>query len=188
MSTDLPFFTIGHSNRSIEEFIDLLRGPHVECIIDVRKIPMSRTNPQFNKNALPQALASGQIAYEHLEALGGRRSTAHSVPGGINGFWKNKSFHNYADYALSAEFQAGLERLRARGRRQRCAIMCSEAVWWRCHRRLISDYLIAGGETVVHIMGMRRLEPARLTVGAVIRPDGNVVYPVSKSSTGNPDG
>jgi len=180
-SANLPFFTIGHSNRGIEEFIDLLRSPHVECVIDVRKIPMSRANPQFNQNALPQVLASGQIAYEHVEALGGRRSTAHSVPGDTNGFWQNKSFHNYADYALSAEFQAGLEHLIERGRRQRCAIMCSEAVWWRCHRRLISDYLIARGETVVHIMGMHRLEPARLTQGALIRPDGNVVYPVSRA-------
>lgn len=186
MSTH-PFFTIGHSNRGIEEFIDLLRGPRVERIIDVRKIPMSRANPQFNKNALPQALASSQIAYEHLEALGGRRSTARSVPVDTNGFWKNKSFHNYADYALSAEFQAGLERLVALGTRQRCAVMCSEAVWWRCHRRLISDYLIARGETVVHIMGAHRLEPARLTEGAVIRPDGNVVYPGSESGPGNLD-
>ncbi len=186
MSTH-PFFTIGHSNRGIEEFIDLLRGPRVERIIDVRKIPMSRANPQFNKNALPQALASGHIAYEHLEALGGRRSMARSVPVDTNGFWKNQSFHNYADYALSAEFQEGLERLVALGTRQRCAVMCSEAVWWRCHRRLISDYLIARGETVVHIMGAHRLEPARLTEGAVIRPDGNVVYPGSGSGPGNLD-
>jgi len=176
-SPDLPFFTIGHSNRSIEVFIDLLRGPGIERIVDVRKIPMSRSNPQFGADVLPLSLGAAGIAYEHVPALGGRRSAASGVAGDVNGFWQNRSFHNYADYALSDECQAGLKHLISHGRRQRCAIMCSEAVWWRCHRRLISDYLLARGEEVVHIMGAGRLEPARLTDGAVIRPDGRVVYP-----------
>lgn len=176
-TTALPFFTIGHSNRSIEEFLELLNGPHIEGIVDVRKIPMSRANPQFNEDVLPLALAPSRIAYEHIAALGGLRGKGACVSGDINGFWKNRSFHNYADYALSQEFQTGLERLVEQGRTRRCAIMCSEAVWWRCHRRLIADHLIARGETVFHIMGPNRLEPARLTAGAVARSDGSVVYP-----------
>jgi uncharacterized protein (DUF488 family) len=99
------------------------------------------------------------------------------LPPDLNGFWANESFHNYADYALSEPFHAGLAHLLDAGRKRRCAIMCSEAVWWRCHRRIVADYLIAGGETVFHILGHGRLEPARLTPGAVIQPDGTIVYP-----------
>lgn len=177
MTEHLPFFTVGHSNRSIAEFLELLSSPCVERIVDVRKIPMSRANPQFNSDALSKTLETQHIAYEHIAALGGLRSETAGLPSDINGFWDNKSFHNYADYTLSADFQAGLELLIEHGRTQRCAIMCSEAVWWRCHRRLIADQLIARGETVIHIMGSNRLERAHLTQGAVIRTDGKVVYP-----------
>lgn len=177
MTQNLPFFTVGHSNRSIDEFLELLSGPGVERIVDVRKMPMSRANPQFNEDALAEALEARHVAYGHLAALGGLRSKTAGLPVETNGFWSNKSFHNYADYALSSDFQAGLERLIEHGRTRRCAIMCSEAVWWRCHRRLIADHLIARGETVIHIMGPNRLEPARLTPGAVVRSDGSVVYP-----------
>jgi uncharacterized protein (DUF488 family) len=173
----LPFYTIGHSNRSFEDFVALLQAPQVERVVDVRKIPMSRTNPQFNKTTLPAALADHQISYEHNDALGGRRGLMRSVGGDVNGYWENKSFHNYADYALSDAFHAGLEALINVGRRRRCAVMCSEAVWWRCHRRLIADNLLARGETVLHIMGHGRVEPARLTAGAVVRADRAVLYP-----------
>jgi uncharacterized protein (DUF488 family) len=179
----LPFFTIGHSNRSLETFVELLQEPRVERIVDVRKVPMSRTNPQFNRDALPDALAAYQISYEHIPALGGLRGKAQSLPTDINGFWENRSFHNYADYALSEPFHAGLRRLVEEGHERRCAIMCSEAVWWRCHRRLIADNLIARGEVVFHIMGKGRLETARLTPGAVVRPDGKVVYPEGGAGT-----
>jgi uncharacterized protein (DUF488 family) len=172
-----PFFTIGHSNRSLEEFIGLLGGPHVERLVDVRKMPGSRTNPQFNGDVLAGALAPAGIAYEHLAALGGLRGKARNLPPEVNGFWTNESFHNYADYALTAEFRAGLERLLEEGRRQRSAIMCSEAVWWRCHRRIVADHLLARGEEVFHIMGPGRPEPARLTPGAVVGTDGTVTYP-----------
>ncbi|MBI4045748.1 MAG: DUF488 domain-containing protein, partial [Devosia nanyangense] len=94
-------------------------------------------------------------------------------------FWTNDSFHNYADYALSEPFRAGLERLLDEGSRRRCAIMCSEAVWWRCHRRIVADYLIAAGKSVFHIMDKGHIEPAHLTPGAVVQPDGTVLYPVS---------
>jgi uncharacterized protein (DUF488 family) len=138
---------------------------------------MSRTNPQFNKDAFPAALALFQISYEHIPALGGLRGKTSNLPRDVNGFWENESFHNYADYALSEQFQKGLECLIAKGRERRCAIMCSEAVWWRCHRRLIADNLIARGEAVFHIMGRDRIEAARLTSGAVVRPDKTVIYP-----------
>jgi uncharacterized protein (DUF488 family) len=173
----LPFFTIGHSNRSFAEFVYLLKGPQAQRVVDVRKMPMSRANPQFNKDTLSGALAAVQVAYEHIATLGGYRGKAPDLPSDVNGFWENKSFRNYADYALSEPFNEGLERLIEEGRRRRCAIMCSEAVWWRCHRRLIADNLIARGETVFHIMGNNRLEAARLTSGAVVRPDKTVVYP-----------
>lgn len=176
-SAVLPFLTIGHSNRSIEAFLALLRGAQVECVVDVRKMPMSRANPQFNGEALATALAAGNIAYTHLSALAGLRKKSREVSADTNGFWQNRSFHNYADYALSDAFHAGLSDLIAMGRQQRCVLMCSEAVWWRCHRRLIADNLIAHGENVLHIMGTERLEPAQLTSGAIVRNDAKVVYP-----------
>src|SRR5262245_41560813 len=104
------------------------------------------------------------------------RARTHDVPPDVNVFWQNPSFHNYADYALSQAFHRGLARLRALGHEQRCAIMCAEAVWWRCHRRIIADYLIAAGETVFHILGPDRIEPARMTAAAQPRTDGSLVY------------
>ncbi len=178
----LPFFTIGHSNRSLEGFVELLREPQVDRVVDVRKFPRSRSNPQFNEDTLPEALAACGISYEHLAALGGRRGKGRNLPQDVNGFWTHESFRNYADYALTAEFQTGFQRLLDEGRTRRCAIMCSEAVWWRCHRRIVADYLIANGEAVFHIMGRGRLEPARLTPGAVVQLDGRVVYPPSQRS------
>lgn len=175
----LPFFTIGHSNRSLEQFVELLRTAEIELLVDIRKIPMSRANPQFNETTLPDALAAFQISYAHMAALGGLRGKTRRLAREVNGYWTNESFHNYADYALSEEFHTGLAHLRDEGHRRRCAIMCSEAVWWRCHRRIVADYLITAGETVIHIMGEERLEPARLTPGAVPRSDGTIVYPAS---------
>lgn len=177
----LPFFTIGHSNRTLEELVGLLTGAEVDLVADIRKIPRSRTNPQFNEETLPGALAAFDISYEHIAALGGLRGKARSLSSGINGYWTNVSFHNYADYALSEQFHAGLEYLLDEGRKRRCAIMCSEAVWWRCHRRIVTDYLIANGETVFHIMAPGRLEPAHLTPGAVVQPSGTIVYPAVRA-------
>lgn len=100
----------------------------------------------------------------------------------MNAFWQNQSFHNYADYALTETFQAGLARLRALGRERRCAIMCAEAVWWRCHRRIVADYLIAAGETVFHILAKDHVVPARLTTAAQPRTDGSLTYPAEDES------
>jgi uncharacterized protein (DUF488 family) len=173
----LPFFTIGHSNRSLEEFVELLRGADIDLVADIRTVPRSRANPQFNKDTFPGALEAFGISYIHAVALGGLRGKARTLSQDVNGFWTNESFHNYADYALSEHFHAGLEHLVEQGRQRRCAMMCSEAVWWRCHRRIVADHLIARGETVFHIMGQGRFEPARLTTGAVIQSGGTVVYP-----------
>jgi uncharacterized protein (DUF488 family) len=173
----LPFFTVGHSNRSFEEFVELLHSADISLVADIRRIPRSRANPQFNQDALGETLPRCEISYELMSALGGRRGVVKSVSPDVNGLWRNLSFHNYADYALSAEFSAGLNHLLERGREERCSIMCSEAVWWRCHRRIVADYLIASGETVLHIMAPGRFEPAQLTRGAEIRPDGKIVYP-----------
>jgi uncharacterized protein (DUF488 family) len=178
----LPFFTIGHSNRSLEAFVELLKGAHIDLVADIRTIPGSRTNPQFNKTALPGALAAFDVSYEHMAALGGLRGKTQTSPPDLNGFWTNESFHNYADYALSAEFQAGLGHLLGEGHKRCCTLMCSEALWWRCHRRIVADYLIAAGETVFHIMDQGRLDPACLTPGAVVQSGGTVVYPATDRS------
>ena len=167
------YFTIGHSTRSVTDLIGLLQGAGVMLLADVRAIPRSRTNPQFNIEVLPPALAAHGIGYEHFPDLGGRRGRAAHSP---NDFWENDSFRNYADYAVTEAFRAGLGRLRRFGERQCIAIMCAEAVWWRCHRRIIADYLIAAGETVFHILGPGKLEPASLTPAARKTADGALIY------------
>ncbi|WP_334007118.1 DUF488 domain-containing protein [Burkholderia cepacia] len=179
----LPFYTIGHSNRTLDELVAMLRAVDITLLVDIRKKTRSRTNPQFNEATLPDALAAADIGYEHIAELGGLRGKSRDVPDALNGFWTNRSFHRYADYALSPEFRAGLARLIALGEQQRCALMCSEAVWWRCHRRIVSDYLLARGETVLHIMGLNRVEPARITAGATVRDDGAIVYPDADGDT-----
>ncbi|MGN6269133.1 MAG: DUF488 domain-containing protein [Sphingomonas sp.] len=173
----LPFFTIGHSTRSIPEFVALLRAGEVTHVADIRTVPRSRTNPQYNADTLPGTLSDYGIGYTLIAELGGLRAKSKTEPAEVNGFWSNASFHNYADYALSAPFAEGLAELVALGRERRVAMMCSEAVWWRCHRRIVADHLLARGETVCHLMGSDRVEPARLTPGAIVRADGTVVYP-----------
>jgi uncharacterized protein (DUF488 family) len=174
-----PFFTIGHSTRPVDEFIGLLRGSEVSLVVDVRTVPRPRTNPQYNRDALPQSLASFQIGYEHVAALGGLRGRQRDVSPDVNAFWQNERFHNYADYAMSDSFRAGLDRLRELGETQRCVIMCAEAVWWRCHRRIIADYLLAGDDAVFHILGPRHVEPAKLNEAARPQPSGVLVYPAA---------
>jgi uncharacterized protein (DUF488 family) len=139
-------------------------------------VPRSRTNPQYNFDVLADELAPWQVGYERIAELGGLRGRSHAVPEDVNGFWQNQSFHNYADYALSREFALGLERLIVVAGERPTAIMCAEAVWWRCHRRIIADYLLMRGCTVFHLMGEGRSDAAVMTSGATER-DGHLVYP-----------
>jgi uncharacterized protein (DUF488 family) len=171
-----PLYTIGHSTRSIDEFVELLSAQEIKLVVDVRTIPRSRTNPQYNSEAVAETLAKFQIAYEHSAALGGLRGRTQDIPASVNAFWNNKSFHNYADYATSEQFRSGLLRLRVLGRSTICVVMCAEAVWWRCHRRIIADYLIAAGETVFHILGPKQVAQAQMTAGA-LTAGGIVTYP-----------
>ena len=175
-----PFHTIGHSTRSIDDFVAMLREAEVTLVVDVRTVPRSRTNPQYNRERLPDSLARFGIGYEHMAALGGLRGRKREVPPEVNGFWENDSFHNYADYAMGEEFRRGLAHLRELGAARRCAIMCAEAVWWRCHRRIIADYLLAEGETVLHLMGPGHIEPARMTEAAHQEASGRLVYPAQQ--------
>ena len=169
-------YTIGHSTRTIAEFGALLAESGIELVVDVRAIPRSRTNPQFNREALPASLAAMGVGYEHIPELGGRRRRARDAPPSPNTFWQNLSFRNYADYAATDAFKAGITRLRDLSGRQRSAIMCSETLWWRCHRRIIGDYLLAAGMPVLHIMGLHKVEAATLTPNAQRLPDGTLVY------------
>ncbi len=176
-----PFFTIGHSTRAIEEFTGLLVPNGVALLVDVRTVPRSRANPQYNFDVLPASLAKIGIGYEHIASLGGLRGRRRDVPSEVNGYWENRSFHNYADYALGEEFRAGLARLVALGSERRCAIMCAESVWWRCHRRIITDYLLARGFDVFHLVSSDVPEPAKMTPEAVA-VDAHLEYPGAQPS------
>jgi uncharacterized protein (DUF488 family) len=145
-------------------------------VIDVRTIPRSRRNPQYNEDVLRHELAPYQIGYQRIAELGGLRARSAAVPPEVNAFWKNQSFHNYADYALSEQFADALAELMGLSSARSCVVMCAEAVWWRCHRRIIADYLLARGRTVLHLMGKDRVEPAKLTPAAKVQ-GGKLVYP-----------
>ena len=172
------FLTIGHGPRPIDGFVELLNAAEVRLVVDVRTAPRSRTNPQFDVETLTASLTSFGIEYRHIAELGGLRPKQRHVPVNTNAFWQNQSFHNYADYAMGHEFQSGLRELRKLGHRKRCAIMCAETLWWRCHRRIISDYLLVAGEKVFHILRPGHVEEARLTPAAKRRCDGVLIYPV----------
>jgi uncharacterized protein (DUF488 family) len=173
-------FTIGHSTRPIGEFLILLQQVSVNLLVDVRSIPRSRTNPQFNAEALPETLGSAGISYRHLPALGGLRHRKKGTSPSLNTYWHVAAFRNYADYAATDTFRTGLNELQALARDNCCAIMCAEAVWWRCHRRIIADYLLAQGVPVMHIMGLNKIDPAKLTPGARVLPKGTLVYPAAE--------
>jgi uncharacterized protein (DUF488 family) len=170
-------YTIGHSTRSVEELIALLQQVGVDLLVDVRSVPRSRWNPQFNTDALPEPLAAAGIGYRHIRALGGLRHHPKGAPASRNTLWRSDAFRNYADYAATDAFRAGFDELKTLSREHCCAIMCAEAVWWRCHRRIVTDYLLADGEAVEHIMGLGHVEPASITPGAQIEPDHTLLYP-----------
>ena len=173
-------FTIGHSTRTIDDFVALLQPVDVDLVVDVRSIPRSRANPQFNIDRLPEFLAGEDIGYRHLRSLGGRRHHPKSAPSSANTFWRVMAFRNFADYAQTEAFRAGLDELLDLAREHRCAIMCAEAVWWRCHRRIVADYLLAGGIPVEHILGPGHVTPAILTPGVIVLADGTLRYPPAR--------
>ena len=173
------FLTIGHSNRPLEEFLDLLHENGAEVVVDVRKLPGSKANPQFNADVLAEALAERGIELRRLEGLTGRRTVSRDVPFDVNAWWENRSFHNYADHAMSDDFRSALSELREWARTSRIAVMCSEAVWWRCHRRIIADHLISHNEIVRHIIGPGHVDTAQLSAGGVVGPAGTVTYPAA---------
>ena len=177
-----PIVTIGHSTRTLVEFMALLREVQVDLVVDVRSIPRSWTNPQFNIDVLPEALATAGIGYRHLPALGGLRHRHKDAMPSPNSLWQNASFRNYADYAETDAFRKGLEELKALGRDKCCVIMCAEALWWRCHRRIITDYLLANEVSVAHIMGRGKVVPAKLTPGVRLLPGGTLIYPAEEAS------
>ena len=153
----MRIWTIGHSTRTIDDFISLLKSNGIKLLIDVRSLPGSKRYPQFNKEALADSLGKAGIRYEHFPELGGRRKPKADSP---NTAWRNESFRGYADYMETEEFQNGVKRLLdLAADAGPAAIMCAEAVWWRCHRSLISDYLKARGIEVIHILDANKTEP-----------------------------
>jgi uncharacterized protein (DUF488 family) len=174
-------YTIGHSTRLLEVFTTLLRAAGVTRVVDVRAFPMSRRHPQFNKDALSTTLPALGLDYRHLPALGGRRHRQQGTPS-RNGLWKVEAFRHYADYAETAAFGSAITELEALAREHPTAFMCAEAVWWQCHRRLITDYLLARGWTVVHILAAGQQQRASMTEGAVVHGDGTIEYPPPQPS------
>jgi uncharacterized protein (DUF488 family) len=172
-----PVFTAGHSTRPIEDLLALLAEHGVRTLVDVRRFPGSRRHPQYSRDALAASLAAAGIQYVHEPDLGGRRAAR---PGSPHTAWRVEAFRGYADYMETPEFQAALERLvqRAEGQAggQTVAILCAEAVPWRCHRRLISDALVARGVQVMHIMGPGRADPHQLDANARLLPGGRLLY------------
>jgi hypothetical protein len=165
--------TIGHSIHPIDEFIQLLRRHGVERLVDIRTIPRSRRNPQFNREALAKSLEHEGIAYMHLKELGGLR---HPRPDSMNTGWRNAGFRGYADYMQTPEFEEALQRLLQLCAEHRCALMCAEAVPWRCHRSLLADALLAHGVAVEHILSGSRRDAHSLTLFARVQQT-RVIYP-----------
>ena len=172
-------YTVGHSTRSSEELLEILREAGVELVADVRAFPSSRRHPQFNQGALADWLAAAGIGYRHMPGLGGRRSP---VAGSPNGGWHERAFQGYADHMRSQEFQAAVAELEAGARVTPTAIMCAEAVWWRCHRRLIADVLVATGWRVEHLGIEGRASVHELSDFAVVGPDGSLTYPPAQQT------
>jgi uncharacterized protein (DUF488 family) len=171
--TDAPaIWTIGHSTRSAEEFLALLRAHGIEQIADIRTVPRSARHPQFNKEALDEFLAAHDRRYRHFPSLGGLRKPR---PDSVNTAWRHPSFRGYADHMQTPGFQEGVRALLEFATRP-TAVMCAEAVWWQCHRQLLSDALVSGGVSVCHILGMGEAKPHRLSDFASVR-DGTVQYP-----------
>lgn len=172
----MALFTVGHSTRDIDEFVALLQAHDIDRLVDVRRFPGSRRYPQFGSESLARTLAAHDIAYEHAEALGGRRPTSAASP---NGAWRNASFRGYADYMMTREFHDALARVLDLAKDENVVVMCAEAVPWRCHRNLIADAAVARGVAVRHILSAERTDEHSLSGHARLRSDGQLVYPPS---------
>ena len=177
-SLDTVVLAIGHSTRTIEAFIGLLQSHRVTRLVDVRTVPRSRHNPQFNRDTLPDALRAAHIGYTHLPGLGGLR---HAKPDSPNTGWRHASFRGFADYMQTPQFEAGLAELIELAKQERTAIMCAEAVPWRCHRSLIADALLARGLRVEHIQSPTRLSSHTITPFAEVK-GMHVTYPPETAS------
>lgn len=177
---DFCIYTIGHSTRPLEDFIGLLKAHNVQRLVDVRTMPRSRHNPQFNHETFGEALAAEGIHYTHMAGLGGLRHTTAASP---NKGWRNTSFRGYADYMQTPEFAENLEQAIELGKREQIALMCAEAVPWRCHRSLVADALIARGIAAEEIVDLKRRQPHKLTSFA--RVSGiHVSYPPEQPVNG----
>ena len=161
----MTIYTVGHSSRSLDEFIRLLKAHGVDMLVDIRKLPGSNKYPHFNQDELAASLARVGIGYIYLEELGGRRKPSKDSQ---NTAWRNRSFRAYADHMETDEFKRGVDELLGYAREKRVSIMCSEAVWWRCHRALVADYLKAAGVTVCHIMSEAAAKPHPYTSAAKV--------------------
>lgn len=170
----IELFTVGHSNRALEELLELLEAHRIEHVVDVRRYPGSRRHPHFAQEALAASLQAEQIAYDHEPRLGGRRKPQARSP---NAYWENAQFRGYADYMASSDFQHALTTLIEMAQRRRTAVMCAEATPWRCHRQLIADALVAKGHRVLHVLDARRVDPHLLNGAAVVNEDGTLRYP-----------
>jgi uncharacterized protein (DUF488 family) len=159
-------FTVGHSTRAWAEFVELLKAWRIDELADVRTVPRSRTFPWFSKERMQKALPAAGIAYVHMAKLGGLRHAKKDSP---NTGWRNASFRGYADYMQTEDFEKGLAELNQQRKKRRVCIMCSEAVWWRCHRRMIADAETARGIPVKHVMSRTVAKPHELTEFAVVR-------------------
>lgn len=181
-------YTIGHSSHSKEFFHKMLKEKEIELLADVRAFPGSKKWPQFSKGVFPEWLSAEGILYEHFGKLGGRRKKSKEVDEKVNAGWRNRSFHNYADYTLSEEFQQGIEELLEKASQKRVAYCCSERHPSRCHRLLISNWLAANGHEVQHIIDGKdetvELVPHEVGIWgarAEVKEDGSVVYPKEES-------
>ncbi len=175
-------FTLGHGARSLEEFVSILDTHGIELVVDIRTIPRSRHNPQFNRESLPSFLAARGIAYEHLASLGGLRHPRRDSP---NGAWRNQSFRGFADYMQTPGFSSALDHLEEEAGKNRLVLLCAETLPWRCHRSLVADARLARGLPVVHLLDAAHLQPHRLIPWARVK-GRQVTYPSPQLSGAEP--
>jgi uncharacterized protein (DUF488 family) len=176
MSAGATIYTIGHSTHPIDRFLTLLKEHEIEALADIRRFPGSRKHPHFGREALARSLVEAGIEYYWLESLGGRRSTKQGRASNENLGLENAAFRAYADYMMTEEFREGIARLLEIAERKRTAIMCAESLYWRCHRRLVSDFLTVKAVTVEHIFPSGKLQPHKMTEGSQIH-GGKLSYP-----------